>query len=71
MNFSEIDFFSLEKVELSVSFLKKALTLNHMEAMYVYGIILLYKGGNSNEKEGFYLWDVVKKSTQLEEYRAR
>ena len=41
-----------------------------MEAMYVYGIILLYKGGNSNEKEGLYLWDVVKKSTQLEEYRA-
>ena len=38
--------------------------------MYVYAIIFVCRGDNSNEKEMLYLLDVVKKSTQLEECRA-
>ena len=50
--------------------MKKVLKMNHMGAMYVYAIIFLCRGDNSNEKEMLYLLDVVKKSTQLEECRA-
>ena len=39
--------------------------------MYVYGIIFLCRGGSSNENKGLYLLDVVTKSTQLEECKAR
>ena len=42
-----------------------------MGALYVYVILLLCRCGMLNEKKGLYLLDVVKKSTQLEECRAR
>ena len=84
VNFSRIDFFlsffifiivksffSLKRVESGVALLNKALTMNHMGAICMYGIMLLCRGDNSNEKEGLYLLDVVKKSTQLEECRTR
>ena len=37
--------------------------MEHMGAMYVYGIILLCKGSELNEKEDLHLLNVVKKST--------
>ena len=69
--FNSQSFFSYEKVESGVALFKKAITMNHMGAMYVYKIILLCKDSNSNENEGLYLLDVIKKSNQLEECRVR
>ena len=45
--------------------------MEHMRAMYVYGIILLCKGSELNEKEDLHLLNVVKKSTSLEECKGR
>ena len=45
--------------------------MNHMGVMYAYEIIFLCRGGSSNENEELYLLDVVTKSTQLEECKAR
>ena len=67
-----MEFFSLKKVESGEEYPKRAMEMEHMEASYVYSIILLYKGGEySNEYQGIKLLNAVKKSRKLEEWRER
>ena len=66
-----MEFFSLKKVESGEEYLKRAMEMGHMEASYVYGIILLCKGGDSNEEQGMKLLNAVKKSRKLGECRKR
>ncbi|WJZ81565.1 hypothetical protein VitviT2T_001403 [Vitis vinifera] len=66
-----MEFFSWKKVESGEEYLKRALEMEHMEASYVYGIILLCKGGESNEEQGMKLLNAVKKSRKLGECRKK
>ena len=55
-------------MESGEEYLKRAMEMEHMEASYVYGIILLCKGGEySNEDQGIKLLNAVKKSRKLGE----
>lgn len=51
--------------------LKKAMEMGKMEALYIYGIILFCRGGESNQEQGIKLLNAVKKSRKLEECRKR
>lgn len=45
-----IEFFSLARIETGLEYLKKASEKGHVEATYVYGMILLSKGGQSSQQ---------------------
>nr|XP_043608534.1 putative F-box protein At1g67623 [Erigeron canadensis] len=45
-----IEFFSLARIETGLEYLKKASEKGHVEATYVYGMILLSRGGQSSQQ---------------------
>ncbi|KAI7733375.1 hypothetical protein M8C21_018627, partial [Ambrosia artemisiifolia] len=46
-------FFSLERIETGLEFLKRATEKGHVEATYVYGMILLSRGGQSSQQANY------------------
>lgn len=45
-----IEFFSLARIETGLEYLKRASEKGHVEATYVYGMILLSRGGQSSQQ---------------------
>lgn len=65
-----IECFSSGRGELGLEYLKKATEKGHIEATYVYGIILLSKGGQSSQ-EGLKLLNSVMNNPRLESRKIR
>lgn len=66
----QIEYFSSRRTELGLEYLQRAAGKGHPEASYVYGIILMSRGGESTQ-HGLKLLSSLKNNSKLRSCRAR